>query len=243
MAAIVGQTIDLVEIATQVAEAAAGIASIVSGFQLLALSKDYYKLYKHQREYYYTTFQTGLEIPLAAEVYADTPYALNFIGRVSTAYSPVTGPFGGKSGDARGWWDRHGAVYNTPADPKLIKELVFDLAALKSDWTNYLNRFEEEFFDTSNDIRWRKRMMLHNIGIKQGTAVAGSLDSSLGEYVNNINDFADQLATYGNGIAKYAGYKRGMPDTADDFNRMDYQQRVSIDQKQFMANSSTRATG
>jgi hypothetical protein len=217
---------DLTEILTQVAEAAAGLASIITGFKLLDLSRDYYNLYKHQREYYYATFQTGLEQPLAAETYADAPYALNYVGRVATAYNADTGPFGGKSTDAAAWWARHGLVYNTPNDTRLAKQLVFDLAGIKSDWTNYLFRFEEQFYDVANDIRWRKRLAVHNIGIKQGTAVAGSLDSSLGEYANHIQDFGNQLATYGNGIAKYAGYKRGMADTADDFGRMHYEQRV-----------------
>lgn len=217
---------DLTEIVTQIAEAIAGIASIVTGFKLLDLSRKYYNLYKHQREFYYDTFQTGLETPLAAEVYADPVYALNYTGRLATAYATETGPFGGKSTDAAGWWLRHGSAYNLPNDPRLLKELPFDLAALKSDWTNYLFRFEEQFYDVANDIRWRKRLALHNIGIKQGTAVAGSLDSALSQFADNIQDFGNQLATYGNGIAKYAGYKRGMADTADDFNRMDYQQRV-----------------
>ncbi len=218
---------DLTELATQVIEAAAGIASIVSSFKILDLSRKYYDLYKHQREWYNTTFQKGLEAPLAAEIYADTPYALNYLGRLATAYNTQSGPFGGSSTDAAAWWARHGATYNTPNDARLTRELTFDLARVKSDWTNYLFRFEEQFYDAANDIRWRKRMMLHNIGIKQGTAVASSLDSALGQYADHVQDFGNQLATYGNGIAKYAGYKRGMAEIADDFNRMDYRQRVA----------------
>lgn len=218
---------DLTEVATQVAEAAAGVASIITSFKLLSLSEKYYDLYKSQRDYYYSTFQTGLEQPLALDTYADAPYALNYTGRLATMYNTDTGPFGGKSTDTAAWWLRHGAVYGqTVNDPRLTKELVFDLAGIKSDWSNYMFRFEEQFYDTANDIRWRKRLAVHNMGIKTGTAVAGSLDSSLGNLMDNIQDFGNQLATYGNGIAKYAGYKRGMADTADNFNAMHYEQRV-----------------
>lgn len=218
---------DLTEILTQVAEAAAGIASIVTGFKILSLARKYYDLYEEQREYYYETFQTGVELPLATESYADLPYVMDYVGRVESAYSTDTGPFGGAVTDAAGWWQRHGAAYNVPVnDARLSRELVVDLARIKTDWTNYLFRFEEQFYDATNDIRWRKRIALHNLGIKQGTAIAAAMDSALGEYVGHVQDFGNQLATYGNGIAKYVGYKKGLADTADDFRRMEYNQRV-----------------
>lgn len=228
MSAIVGQQIDLVEIATQVVEAAAGIASVITAFKSLGLAEKYYDLYVSQRNFYYDTFQTGLEAPLAAEIYADTPYALSYVGRLAAASNAISGPYGGQSTNAAAWWARHGEVYNTPNDPRLVKELPFDLARVRSDWSNYLFRFEEQFYDTVSDIRFRKRVALHNIGIKQGTAVAASLDSALDQYITHIDDFGNQLATYGNGIAKYAGYKRGMADTADNFSAMEYNPRVPL---------------
>src|SRR5689334_5389876 len=186
---------DLTEILTQVAEAAAGIASIVTGFKILSLSRKYYELYKEQREYYYDTFQVGVEAPLATESYADPPYVIDYAGRVATAYDVDTGPFGGAVTDTAAWWQRHGAAYNVPVnDARLARELVTDTALLKTDWTNYLFRFEEQFYDVTNDIRWRKRMALRNLGIKQGTAIAAALDSALGEYVGQVQDFGNQLA-------------------------------------------------
>lgn len=218
---------DLTEILTQVAEAAAGIASILTGFKILSLARKYYDLYEEQREYYYDTFQVGVELPLATEAYADPPYVMDYAGRVASAYDAGTGPFGGACTDAAAWWQRHGAAYNLPVnDARLVKELTPALAGIKSDWTNYLFRLEEQFYDVTNDIRWRKRMALHNLGIKQGTAIAAALDSALGQYVSHVQDFGNQLATYGNGIAKYVGYKKGLADTADDFRRMEYNQRV-----------------
>lgn len=213
---------DLTEILTQAAEAAAGIAGILAGFKLLDLARDYYNLYEDQREFYYSTFQQGVEAPIAAEVFADPLPLLDYTGRIATAYNIDTGPFGGRSSNAIDWWGRHRRAYGTFSEANLVKESVLDIVRIKSDWTNYLSRFEETYFDLRNDIRWRKRVALHNIGIKQGTSVTSSLGDALGQYQNNIQNFQDQMATYGNGIAAYSGYKRGLADSADDFNGMAY---------------------
>ena len=207
---------DLVEIATQAAEAAAGIGSVLAGFKNVALARKYYDLYRSQREFYYSVFQNGVERPLIAEVYTRAFYYKDYAGRVNTLYNSVTGPFGGESGDIEGWWSRHAAMYGQPISED-ISELETDKARLQSDWSNYLFRFEELWADVRNDKRWAERLMVHNIGIKQGAQVSTSLQTSLSQYQDNIQDLSSQLATYGNGIAKYVGYKRGMQDTADDF--------------------------
>lgn len=227
MAAAVFST-DLTEILTQVAEAAAGIAAIYNGFKILDLAKNYYKLYEEQRTFYYNTFQQGLEAPFANEVYMDPIPVLDYAGRVSTAYNVATGPFGGRAGDADAWWLRHANAYGSIRASGLIKELVLDTQRVKSDWTNYLFRFEESYYDTRLDIRWRKRLALHNIGIKEGTAVSSSMADALGAYQGHIQDFTNQLATYGNGIAKYVGYQKGLSDTSDDFNKLDFKPPTSV---------------
>lgn len=219
---------DLTEILTQAAEAAAGAANILAGFKLLDLARDYYRLYESQRNFYYNTFQQGLEAPLAAEVYADAKPVLNYAGRVATAYDTATGPFGGQSGDAMGWWTRHAQAYNTLISPELGREFAVDIARVKSDWTNYLFRFEEAYYDVRSDIRWRKRLALHNIGVKEGTAVTSALGTSLAQYQDQIQDMDNQLATYGNGIARSVGYKRGLSDTADDFSTVPYDTNPNI---------------
>lgn len=212
--------VDTTEIATQLAEAVAGIGSLVGGFKMIELAKDYYGLYQQQREFYYSTFQTGVESPLISEVNGVARYNTNYAGRVGTIYNGVTGPFGGSVTDTVGWWDRHAKMYHTSRDSK-ITALEPDVAKIKSDWTNYMFRFEEEWTDIRNDIRWNKRLAIHNYGVKQGAAISGALNTSLNEYQNHIADFSSQLATYGNGIAKYVGYRRGLADTADDFNSQD----------------------
>jgi hypothetical protein len=209
---------DLTEIATQIAEAAAGIGSILAGFKNVELARKYYDLYQHQREFYYTVFQAGVEVPLINEIYNTPYYNRDYAARVGTLYNADTGPFGGRSGDILGWWTRHSNMYGEQPDAQ-ISELEVDTARIRSDWSNYLFRFEELWADVRNDKRWADRLMLHNVGLKQGTSVVSNLTSSLKEYQANISDLGNQLATYGNGIAMYAGYKRGLSDTADDFSR------------------------
>lgn len=213
---------DVTEVLTQATEAAAGIAGILNSFKIVELQRKYFNLYKQQREFYYNTFQTGVEKPLAEDTYDDAPYTLNYAGRVGTLYDLPDGPFANNLTDTRGWWERHAAVYSSVPDANMNVELAADLARIKTDWTNYMLRFEEHFFDITNDIRWNKRITVHNIGIKQGSGVAAALDSSLGNFTDHLNNFGDQLATYGNGAARYVGYRKGMADTADDFNTMQY---------------------
>lgn len=210
--------VDTTELLTQAAEAAAGIGSIVVGFKNVELARKYYNLYKRQQDFYYDVFQSGVEIPLLQEVYNLPYYAKDYAARVATLYNSVTGPFGGASGDTLGWWTRHANMYGVTPDSH-ITELDADLVRLQSDWTNYLFRFEELWADVRNDSRWARRLLVHNIGLKQGAQVSASLNSSLKEYQGHITDLSSQLAAYGNGIAKFAGYKRGMPDTADMFSQ------------------------
>jgi hypothetical protein len=227
MSAVFGQQIDLVEIATQAIEAAAGIGALIQGLKLVELSRKYYDLYNAQRHFYYNVFQNGVETPLLADVYAKPIYVIDYAGRAATAYNALTGPFGGKATDTLGWWTRHANMYAFAPDP-LITEMPIDLAALQSDWTNYLFRFEELWADIRNDERWARRLAIHNIGIKQGAEISTALDSALGQYQDNIQDMSNQLATYGNGVAKYAGYKRSLSDMREEFSHgTSYQRNIS----------------
>lgn len=219
---------DLTEIATQIVEAVAGIANVYSQFRLLSVSRGYYNLYKQQKEYYYNTFQAGLETPLANEVYTIPLPVLDYAKTVLLAYNVDTGPFGGQSTDAAGWWDRHGQTYSTPRDPRLQLEFAAEVERVKTDWTNYLFRFAETYYDLQSDIRWKKRLALHNIGIKTGTAVSSALQGALGNFQEHVADFANQMATYGNGIARLSSYQAGLSDTSDQFDRGTFASRVTV---------------
>lgn len=207
-------TVDTGELATQAIEAVGAVAAAIQSYRLLNLSKDYYKLYEKQKDFYYSTFQSGAEAPLISEALGIPIYNKDYAGRVGGMYNSVTGPFGGASTDMQGWWTRHSAMYGAPRDSR-IKELDLDLARLQSDWTNYGFRFEESWAELRNDSRWQKRIMAHNVGSKQGTAVASSLSGALNEYQSHIQDMGNMLATYGNGVARYAGYKKGLSDPTD----------------------------
>lgn len=208
---------DLVEIATQAAEAAAGLGSLLSGLKNIELSRKYYNLYNSQRQFYYNVFLAGAEAKIASDAYSEPYYVLNYIARVGTLLDPVTGPLGAPISDVQGWINRHAAMYAKTMDGE-ITELDSDNACLRSDWANYLFRFEELWSDIRNDDRWAHRLTVHNIAVKQGAIVETALSGAVRNYIDQMQDLSSQLATYGNGIAQYAGYKRGLNDTAEYFN-------------------------
>lgn len=207
---------DEVEVITQAAEAAAGLGAFLSGMENVRLSRKYYDLYNQQRQFYYNTFQAGAELSLAQQAYTEPTYVINYGARVQTVLNPTTGPLGTIATDVPTWVARHAGMFAKSIDPN-ITELEVDMARVTSDWVNYLYRFEELWADVRNDTRWTRRLTAHNIAIKQGTAVTAALGDAVKGYTNQISDLSSQLATYGNGIAKYAGYKRGLHDTGQQF--------------------------
>jgi hypothetical protein len=209
---------DETEILTQAAEAAAGIGSIIAEMQSIDLARKYYNLYNQQRQFYYNVFQNGAERILAEQAYGEPAYVIDYVGRVATAFNPTTGPLSTAITDIPGWVNRHAGMYAQTLDPD-ITEIEVDNARIRSDWANYLFRFEEFWADVRNDNRWMHRLTLHNIGIKQGTAISAALSRAVENYQSNMTDLSSQLATYGNGIAKYAGYQRSLSDVATDFSR------------------------
>lgn len=209
---------DETEVLTQAVEAASAIGSLMQSFKSIAIAKNYYNLYAAQRTFYFNTFQQGVEQPLVNGLSTDLPYTYNYANRINTMTNANTGPYGGSSSDYAGWWSRHAGMYGTTPDPK-ITEQATDSVRVQSDWANYLFRFEEYWYDIRNDQRWYKRTAVHNIGIKQGSAVVPALHYGLTNLTSQIGDLADQLATYGNGAARYAGYRRGLADVADFFRQ------------------------
>ena len=215
---MVAANVDTVEIATQAIEAAASVASGIQNLRIIEVSKDYYNLYKSQRDFYYDNFQSNVEAPLINEVYQIPYYVTDYAGRLAVLYNPQYGPFGGKATDIDGWWTRHAEMYGDSKDTR-ITALDADTARLQSEWVNHFLRFEEHWADLQNDSRWEKRMAIHNLANKVGTAVASSLNGALASYTNHIQDFGNMLATYGNGAAAFVGYRRGLSDVSDDFNQ------------------------
>lgn len=216
MSAVVGNIEDLTELAAEVVEAGAGIASAISSFKAIDTAQNYYNLYKQQRDFYYTTFQNGGEALMAAEIGAEAPYQVDYAGRMADLANVSTGPLGATLADTQGWITRHAGMYAQTPDTK-ITESAEALARLKSDWANYLFRYEELWADLREDDRWAKRLTLHNIAIKQGTAVAASMADGLENYQNALGAFGSQLATFANGAAQFIGYRRGLNDAGTAF--------------------------
>lgn len=208
---------DETEVLTQAAEAAAGLGALLSGLKNIELARKYYNLYNAQRQFYYNVFQAGAEANIANDAYTAPYYVLNYIGRVNTLLDPITGPLGAPISDVAGWVNRHAAMYAKTMDSQ-ITELDTDNARLRSDWANYLFRFEELWADIRNDDRWAHRLTVHNIAVKQGAVIETALSGAVRNYIDQMQDLSSQLSTYGNGIAKYAGYKRGLNDVAEEFN-------------------------
>lgn len=213
---------DLTEILTQAIEAAAGLGSVYTEAKMLSVARDYYRLYDRQKQFYYQTFQYGIEAPLAQEVFAIPYLMLDYNKQIDTLINGDSGVFGGESTDAEGWWTRHARMYATNRDMR-ISELEPDMARLKSDWANYLFRFEEHYNDTMNDIRWNKRLAVHNVGLKQGTAVTAGLATAFSAYEDAMGRTGDMLATMANGAASYSGYRRGIADTTSRFDEANYE--------------------
>jgi hypothetical protein len=228
-------TFDVVEIATQAAEAAGALGSVFTGFQLLSVAKDYYQLYAQQRYFYQVVFQYGVEAPLIDEVMSIPSRRYDYNAQLLTVFDDLTGPLAGfdmdtfeshnpnVSGDTGGWWTRRAQMYYADKDP-IITALPADRARLESDWANYLFRFEEHYTDIMNDIRFNKRLGVHNIGLKQGAYVSAALSTSFGNYEDALDGTADSLSATANGAAAYSGYRQGRSDTNDAFNATTYRQ-------------------
>jgi len=128
-------------------------------------------------------------------------------------------------------------MYNTVKDGA-ITELAPDIAKLKSDWANYLFRYEEHTVDVHNDIRWDRRLALHNVGIKQGTSISAALSTSFKVYEDAIDGVGDEAASIASGAAAYSGYRRGISDTFDDFTHYGYKRNARTPSTNIVSNTA-----
>ncbi len=98
-------TFDIVEIATQVIEAAAGLGAIYTEVKMLGVARNYYQLYKNQKEFYYSTFQYGVEAPLAQQVFAVPYLVLDYGNQVDTITNVETGALHNIDLKTLAWWN------------------------------------------------------------------------------------------------------------------------------------------
>jgi hypothetical protein len=211
MAAATFET-DLVEIITQAAEAAAMVGSLWSSFKVVDQARDYYNLYNRQRQFYYSTFQQGAEAPLALDVYNTAIPVLSYTDADALLYAN-TGVFGGSMSDTGGWWTRRSASFGASPDAAILaEEFNQDDVLTHSHWENVLFRFEESNTDILSDQRWDHRMKLHNVALKQQSAVLSGLASAEGQREDAMSATSSRLADMGNSLAERRGMIQGHKD-------------------------------
>ena len=203
---------DLTEIITQALEGAAMVGSLWSSFGVVDLARSYYNLYNTQRQFYYTTFQLGAEAPLAVSVYNVGVVTTDYAGSAAQLYSG-TGIFGGPMGDVTGWWARHGLAFGLPQSRDILNdEAQQDYQLIQSQWINVMYRFSEVNFDLLSEQRWDHRMKLHNVAMKQMSAVLGSLASSVEQREDTMSARASNFADMSNSAAQRRGLVQGHKD-------------------------------
>jgi hypothetical protein len=211
MAAATFQT-DLTEIITQAVEAAAMVGSLWSSAKMVEQSRAYYNLYHTQRQFYYNVFQTGAEAPLAATVYSANVAVINYTSANAELYL-ATGIFGGPMGDTLGWWARHSTMFGaTPSTTILSEEYAQDRILFQGHWANVMFRFEESNVDLLNDQRWDHRMKLHNVAMKQQSAVVSELASGVGLREEAMTKTSSYLGDAANSLAERRGLIQGHKD-------------------------------
>lgn len=207
---------DLTEIITQAVEAAAMLGSLWSSFGVVDQAQQYYNLYQQQRNFYYNTFQTGAEAPLAQIVYRTAYPTLSYSTAASYLYS-TPGFFSGAGDQVVPWWSRHAAMFGTvPSSRIQTDEYQQDYVLIETQWTNVMFRFEEWYFDTLSDLRWDHRMKLHNVGLKKMSTVLSALASSVGQREDALTAQASYLA----GISNSAAEKRGLTQAHRDVQNL-----------------------
>lgn len=209
-------TIDIVEIAETALEAGAGIAAAISSFNMLSVAQSYYNMYASRRDQYRATFQAPVELAMSNEIAGETYYAPDYQSRGESVGDAHTGPFGGQFADVSGWVTRHAACYGQTRDDKITEQGEM-LARIESNVTNNAFRHEDNWAIMQEDERWTKRLNSHAISIKQGALVGSEMADGLGHYEDAMAGLASQLATFSNGAAKAANYRRGQHDAGQYF--------------------------
>jgi hypothetical protein len=211
---------DLTEIVTQAVEAAAMVGSLFSSLAAVDQARDYYNLYNQQRQFYYNVFQKGAEAPLAAMVYTTAITNIDYAGTAKEVYGP-TGPLKQQITSTLGWWNRHSLMYGaSPSQPIVSEELQLDEIALESHWANMMYRYDESLVDLLNDQRWDHRMKLHNVALKQQSAVISGLSSAVDLREENMSATGSYLANVANSLAQRRGLIQGHKDAQSRYAEM-----------------------
>lgn len=224
----------LKDIADESAEVGAGaviatLGSLYIQSRYNALANKYYRLYKDQRDFYFTDFQNNVngEAGLLVQVF-NNPLAGN--GIAGTVYNPQYGNqvnevavFDINAFSSLWWEQRAGMYYTTPFDTGHNplgatsapgEPVAIDKAATIADMDTYLFRYEDHRADVYNERTWEWQNQALNFGVKQASVVQSGLATSFGFLDKATETMADFFGVQANGLGRYAGYKRGLSTTA-----------------------------
>ena len=198
---------DASEEADWLADIAVGVAaaaSIYASYAYLSIGRDYYDLYREQRDFYYNNFQVNAESPFAAEVFVEPLYVKDMPGAYSTLFNDMLAyldPY-------ENWYERKMRMYHMPnfLDTTTHSPQALDRAAHQDDWGNYLSAREKHLEDVYNNRRLSRQLDSLNVGVKQGTAVERGLASSFAVLDDAYGTAGDFFATQANSLGRMSGY-------------------------------------
>lgn len=195
-----------------VSSVAAGVAYALAfnvSMNQIGLARDYYDLYKTQRNFYYNTFQNTGEAPLTAEVFGVAFYTPDYAGSTPAsslywypqflntlqAYIPFI-------------ISRHNDMFTAPHTT--LPSLAVDLAEVNDDWRSYMFRYEEHKRDFLNETRWAQQMDALSYGVKEAANVERGLATSFEGFDKAAGEISGSLNTLGNGLATYTSYNKAL---------------------------------
>lgn len=211
-----------------IAAAAQAAISLAVEELYLDLASDYYDLYKTQRDFYYNNFANynngnpiGFEAeytnqvfdnPLLPQGQSGTLYQPQYVPQnalVSNFADPLSSPNFYKE-----WWLNHTNMYGdielneTNGSPIGWEPDEIDLQATISDFSTYLDRYEEHRKDVYDERTWEWQNQALNFSVKQASVVQSGLATSFGFLDEASGGLADWFATQANGLSTYSSYRK-----------------------------------
>jgi len=221
---IVANTYDAAKTAaeTSTVSIAAAFLQTLINLQYLNLARDYYNLYKDQRDFYYNTFQQNGELPFANEQFSVAQYNPDYVGLFNAGILPPGALYifkpiynNRRVNFISGAISRHARMYNAQVEQSTSLEV--DLACTYTDWFSYQFRYEEHKRDVFNERRWANQMDALSYGIKEAATVERGLATSFNAMDEASTKLGNSFAVLGDGYALYKNRKNvinnflGMP--------------------------------
>lgn len=189
------------------------------------LAKNYYTLYKTQRDFYFNNFQVSGELPFVTEQFGVAFYGPDYGSTNHVGYLPPSVGFLFYPQEANriaslgspttaGYWSRYGSRYGSSQEQ--AGSYFMDLASLVDDWSSYQFRYEEHKRDVLNERRWASQMGALSYGVKEAYNVESGLGTSFQVMDEAQGQLISQDSTIVNGLATYIGNKQARKALKED---------------------------